>query len=330
MTTFNYPEATPVDIATLLPICGENPEDVILDSDGNVYCGTENGDILKIVQDAASHGAAAKSSVSVIANTGGRPLGLDWLPDGRLLVCDTQRGLLAVNTQTAAIELLADSVQSKKFRICNNPCVSSEGDIYFSDSSQRYTLADIHRDIIDKLPTGRLLKRHASGRIEVLMEGLHFANGVVLAEDESFVLVAETGARCIRKYWLTGALKGRSEMFAQDMPGMPDNMSLGSDGLFWVALPSATDARLELVHRFPYTLRALLGRIPAQLQPQEKKAALVMAFDHAGNCVHFIESNPLKYGLVTGVRQYKDQLYMGSIKAKGIAVITLPQTSSAL
>lgn len=317
MTVSRYPYATPVNLTKVLPIRGENPEDVIVDRLGNVYCGVENGDILKISHD--------RGEVSIVANTGGRPLGLDWLTDDHLVICDIERGLLTVKITTGMVGMLADSVNGKKFKICNNPCVSKSGDIYFSDSSQRYTLADIRRDIIDNIPTGRLLKRGKSGEIEVLMEGLYFANGVVLAEDESFVLVAETGARQIQKYWLKGPLTGTSELFAVDMPGMPDNMSLGSDGLFWVALPSATDIRLELIHKhLPYFIRHALGRIPEQLQPPEKKSVLVMGFDQNGRCIHFIEANPMKFGLVTGVREFQGQLYLGSITAKGIGVIPVP------
>lgn len=118
---------------------------------------------------------------------------------------------------------------------------------------------------------------------------MQFANGVVLAPDESFVLVAETGGSRINRVWLKGPQKGRQEVFADDLPGMPDNMSLGTDGLFWVALPSPSDARLKLVHRLPVMVRRMLARIPEELQPPELRSVLVMAFNADGQCVHFIE-----------------------------------------
>ena len=37
------------------------------------------------------------------------------------------------------------------------------------------------------------------------MDGLQFANGVVLSPDESYLLVAETGAYRITRLWLGGA-----------------------------------------------------------------------------------------------------------------------------
>jgi len=42
----------------------------------------------------------------------------------------------------------------------------------------------------------------------VLIEGIHFANGVALSEDEEFVIVAETAGSRILRYYLKGPKKG--------------------------------------------------------------------------------------------------------------------------
>lgn len=315
-----YPYPIPAGNMTLLPLPGLNPEDVLLDKKGRLYCGLEDGSILRMNADG--------SEPRVIANTGGRPLGLDWLPDGRLLVCDCLRGLLAVDVSMGNVELLLDTVNGKKMMVCNNPSVAKDGTIYFSDSSTRYPLTYIRREIIEHIATGRLLRRNTNGSVDVLLDKLQFANGVVLAPDESFVLVAETGANRINRVWLKGPMKGSSEVFADQLPGMPDNMSLGSDGLFWVALPSATDVRLQLLHRMPTTVRRLAARIPEELQPAELRNVLVMAFDEAGRCIHFIEGNPLRFHLVTSVRENKGKLYAGSVEENAVAVIDLPNVST--
>lgn len=316
-----YPLPTPAGDMTLLRIPGLNPEDVLLDEKGRVLCGLEDGSILRMNSDG--------SDATVLANTGGRPLGLDWLPDGRLLVCDCQRGLLAINLANNAIDVLADAVNGRKLMVCNNPAVAKDGTIYFSDSSQRYPLTEIRTEIIEHIATGRLLRRNTDGSVDVLMENLQFANGVVLSPDESFVLVAETGASKINRVWLTGARKNQTEVFADNLPGMPDNMSLGSDGLFWVALPSAADPRLKLLHRLPPKIRWLIARIPDKLQPAELRSVLAMAFDAKGRCVRFIEADPLRFHLVTGVREYKGLLFAGSVEENAVAVIKIPDVNHA-
>lgn len=322
MNTQTYPYPTPAGNMTLLRLPRLNPEDVLLDREGRVLCGLEDGSILRLNSDG--------TDATVLVNTGGRPLGLDWLPDGRLLVCDCQRGLLAIDLNTQAIDVLVDTVHHQKLLLCNNAAVATDGTIYFSDSSQRHPLSNIRTEIIEHIPTGRLLCRHIDGSIEVLMEQLHFANGVVLSADESFVLVAETGACKINRVWLKGARKGQFDVFADHLPGMPDNLSLGSDGLFWVALPSATDPRLTLIHHLPVFVRHAIAKIPDQMQPAEKRSVLAMAFDQNGQCMHFIEADPLRYHLVTGVREHNGYLYAGSVEENAIAVIRMPHHNKTI
>ena len=63
--------------------------------DGRVWTGTADGGIH--VHDPAG------GSTTTVAVTGGRPLGLENLPDGRILVCDAHRGLLALDPATGAL-----------------------------------------------------------------------------------------------------------------------------------------------------------------------------------------------------------------------------------
>ena len=64
------------------------PEDIAVDSDGTIYTGLEDGRIVKI---------SSEGDVKSFAETGGRPLGLQWGPRGDLIVADGGRGLLSVN-----------------------------------------------------------------------------------------------------------------------------------------------------------------------------------------------------------------------------------------
>lgn len=316
MSLHNYPYPVPAGDMQLLRLPGLNPEDVILDKKGRVLCGLEDGSIVRMKADG--------SDASVVVNTGGRPLGLDWLPDGRLLVCDCVRGLLAIDLSSQKIEVLVDAENGKKLMICNNASVAKDGTIYFSDSSKRYPLSEIQTDIIEHIATGRLLRRNVDGTLDVLLENLQFANGVVLAPDESFVLVAETGGGKINRVWLKGARAGESEIFADNLPGLPDNLSLGSDGLIWAAMPSAADFRLEIIHRLPTISRRVIARVSKALPVAETRSVLVMAFNTSGQCVNFIEGDPLRFHLATGVREHKGKLYIGSVEENAVAVITIP------
>jgi len=52
-------------------------------------------------------------------------------------------------------------------------------------------------------PDYRLL-RYTNKGTEVVMDNIHFANGVALAKDESFVLINETPCSRVLRYWLKG------------------------------------------------------------------------------------------------------------------------------
>lgn len=89
------------------------------------------------------------------------------------------------------------------------------GDVVFSDASAippalgragRYdTMRSYVLTVLQGAPSGRLLRWHAgSGETSTLADGLWFPNGVALAADGSFVVVAETVTARILKHWLAG------------------------------------------------------------------------------------------------------------------------------
>ncbi|WP_369801794.1 hypothetical protein [Nocardia sp. BMG51109] len=71
----------------LVPLPGSGPEDVVLAADGRVCTGVADGSLLAVDPDSGA--------VEKIGDTGGRPLGLHAEPDGALLICDSERGLLS-------------------------------------------------------------------------------------------------------------------------------------------------------------------------------------------------------------------------------------------
>src|SRR6476659_157291 len=259
---------------TVIPVPGHGAEDVVVDADGWVWTGTEDGAVFRVRPDGAR--------IDRVGHTGGRPLGLELLPDGRLLVADADRGLLALDPYDGGIESLVTSVNGRRMRFCNNAAVAANGDIWFSDSSTVYGIAHWKKDFTEDTRTGRLLVRRVTGLVEVVLKGLAFANGVALSADESYVAVAETGARTVVRHWLTGPRAGQRDLLAEDLPGYPDNISRGSDGLVWVTIASPTDRLVGRLNRSQMVLRRQATRIPDVLQPQPKRTARVQAYDDAG------------------------------------------------
>ena len=308
---------------TLIPVPGHGAEDVVVDAEGRVFTGTEDGAVFAIERDGAR--------VRRVGHTGGRPLGLEVLADGRLLVCDAYRGLLALDPDSGVLETLATEADGRPILVCNNAAVARDGTIYFSDSSAVHPLSTWRADIAEDTRSGRLLRRSPDGRIDTLLDGLRFANGVALAPDDSAVFVAESAGHTVVRRWLTGdqardqagAGAGSRDYLVDDLPGHPDNIALGSDGLVWVTIASPPVTVLPRLHRLPLPVRKLATRVPSRLQPQPGRIVHVMAFDTSGQVVHDLELDATNYHMVTGVREHEGRVWMGSLEESSVAWIDL-------
>lgn len=297
---------------------GHGTEDVVLRDDGHVLTGVEDGRILAI--------DPAADDETFVADTHGRPLGIERHPDGGFVVCDAVRGLLHV-TDDGNVTVLADSFENRPFVFCNNAAVATDGTIWFTDSSTKFDIDHWRGDLIEHRPTGRLIRRDPDGTLAVVLDGLAFANGVALALDESFVVVAETAAYGLRRLWLTGERAGADEPFGPVLPGFPDNISTGEDGNIWVAIASPRDAVLDRLLPLAPWLRAVVWALPQVLQPGPKKLIHVQAFGPDGTMVHDVMGKDTRFGMPTGVRQVGSEVWMGSLEMGVIAVFDLPPTS---
>jgi sugar lactone lactonase YvrE len=312
----------------LLDVLGAGPEDVALDSERRLVTGVTDGRILRLCPDNAPSGP-----VEVIAETGGRPLGVEVDRDGTLVVCDAHRGLLRVDpgAPSPVRELIAagEKIGGDPLNVCNNAAIAADGTIFFSDSSQRFPLEHWKADIFEHSGTGRLLRRDPDGHCQVVLDGLHFANGVALAADESFVAVAETGAYRLSRLWLAGERAGAVDRLVENLPAFPDNLSSDGGGLIWIAMGSPRNAVLDLVSPRNGVLRRALWALPSALQPKPAKTAWVAAVDATGRMVHDLQDRVRGFSTVTGVRHHQGTVWMGSLFGGTVAAFDLPDPGPA-
>jgi sugar lactone lactonase YvrE len=293
------------------------PEATAIDARGRVVTGTRDGRILRL--------EPATGAVSVLASTGGRPLGLAFGPSGRLVIADARRGLLALSP-AGELAVLATGHDGTPFRILNDVVVAPDGTIYFTESSTRFGMDEIREDILEHGGTGRLLAyRPATRTTEVLLRGLQFANGVALSGDASFLLVDETGAYRVTRYWLSGPRRGSSEPFLENLPGLPDNITYSRRRrLFWLALYSPRVPALDLLSSHPL-LRKVVLRLPLWIQPQPEHHAFVLGVDEQGNVVENLQdASPGCFAPVTSVREHAGALYLGSLELDAVGRIPAP------
>lgn len=306
-----------LDDTELLPVPGHGPEDVLVDGDGTVLTGLDDGRVVRVDPEARTS--------TLVADTGGRPLGLEWLPDATLLVCDAERGLVRVRPDDGSIEALPCHGRGPDVALANNAAVEPDGTIWFTDSSQRFPLAQFELDLLEHGGTGRLLRRDVDGTLDEVLVGLTFANGVALTDDGSGVLVAATGDYALHRVEVAGERAGTTTTLHESVPGFPDNLATADDGLVWMAIPAPRNARLDRLHRGPPRLRRAVAALPDALRPGAKRSAMVVALRGDGTVVHNLQGDGRAYRFVTGVRAHGDWVWLGSQSHGATAIARVPR-----
>jgi sugar lactone lactonase YvrE len=297
------------------------PEAVTVDADGRVLTGTSDGRIVRI--------DPATGAREEVARTGGRPLGMAFGRDGGLWVCDAVHGLLLL-TPEGELRTVATGHGGVPFRFADDVDVGPDGTVYFSDASSRFDYHEEREDIVEHGGHGRLLAYHpATRKTELLLAGLQFANGIAVAGDGSYVLVNETGAYRITRYWLAGPRRGRSDVFVDGLPGLPDNVTWSAErGAFWVALFSPRVGALDALAPYPF-LRKVILRIPRFLQPDPAPQAFALALDEDGRVLEVLrDASAGAYAPVTSVREHRGVLWLGSLEERGVGRVPAPPTAA--
>lgn len=294
------------------------PEALLLDDNGHLIAGLQDGRVIRTSAD----GRAVKQ----IADTGGRPLGLAWHPDGRLLIADAKRGLLAITLDSGRIQVLhAANDADLPLGFTDDLAVTADGrHIYFSDASLRWGYGQDTEAILEHAGDGRLLVHDLdTGRSRVLLDNLQFANGVALTPDEDAVLVVETGAYRIQRYWLRGPRAGQHELFVDNLPGFPDNIRHNGRDRYWVALFAPRNLLIDGLAERPF-VRKIMARALLVLPRPVEKRAMALAFDHEGQLLENLQATGSdSYAPITTVLEADNWLYFGSLTQDHLARLPL-------
>ncbi|MEZ5871022.1 MAG: SMP-30/gluconolactonase/LRE family protein [Nitratireductor sp.] len=282
-----------------LDLGGESgPEDTVEGRDGMIYAAVHDGKVLRI--------DPASNTQSVFAETGGRPLGMEFGADGTLFVADANRGLLAI-TPDGKVKLLTDKTSDgSAILYADDLDVTASGVVYFSDASTRFsassygnTLTASILDLVEHSGNGRVLKFDpATGETTVFADGLNFPNGIALTPDGSGLIVAETGGYRILRYDPADAAKPPVEIIS-NLPGFPDNVNRGANDTFLAGLTSPRNAIVDKFSDKPF-FRAMLLRLPDFLKPAPTRHGFILRFDQHGNVIETLQDPSGAYALTTG------------------------------
>jgi sugar lactone lactonase YvrE len=292
---------------------GHGPEDIAFGPDGWLYTGLDDGSIVKV--------NLGTGAVERFAETGGRPAGMKFAADGTLIVADVRRGLLSVRAD-GGVQVLVEEIAGRPLHFANDLDIDANGVVYFSESSAKYAPGQTSDGLLEHVTDGAL---HAydpkSGALTTVIDGLAYANGVALNQDQSAVYVAELGAYRVQRVWLRGERAGTSEVYLDNLPGFPDNLNTGSDDTMWVALGIPRMAMLDVLAPYPF-LRKIMARLPG-MSGFPRQAIAVQA-DADGKIVRTLQDPDPEHPLLTSVYERDGTLYMGNLFGSGVYRLSIP------
>ncbi|XP_034662395.1 adipocyte plasma membrane-associated protein isoform X2 [Drosophila subobscura] len=330
-----------------------------------IYTGIHGGEIIKLSASHVTHVAKIGQPCEDIYEESrcGRPLGLAFDTQGNnLIVADAYYGLWQVDLKTNKKTLLVSPAQEldgkvkRPAKVFNSVAVGKQGDIFWTDSSSDFTIEDLVFASFAN-PSGRLFKYNRAKNVsEVLLDELAFANGIALSPNEDFVVVAETAGQRLTKYYLQGAKTGESEVFVDGLPGLPDNLTPDSEGI-WVPLVVSADSEhptgFNIFSRFP-SVRLFLARMLAffelpfrylnSVYPNKfsqrfvhfvghmesitllsPKRSTVVRVDWNGNIVGSLHGFDKSVGAISHVLEFQEYLYLGSPLNQYLARVKSPK-----
>jgi hypothetical protein len=257
------------------------PDTVVQDAAGWRYAGLADGRIVRW---------RATQPLETFAKVDGRPVGLAFGPDGSLFAADEVKGVVWRVTPQKEVTQVVKSTDEQAFTFVDDLVVAKDGRLFFTEASTRWALPDNKRAMLEHGGDGEVWLRHRDGSLERVMEGLEFANGIVLAPDESYLLVVETGAYRVSRLWLAGVRKGEREVLLDNLPGFPGDISLAPDGTYWLSLFTPRKALLDRLGPYPF-VRKILSRLPMGLLPKPVEFPYVLRIDAEGRVLETLQAS---------------------------------------
>lgn len=284
--------------------------------DNQLYTGHGDGRLLRFP-------LGGGDRLTEIVQFKGRPLGLEVLGDSLAWVCVEHEGLARVDLRKGTYEIVVNSFNDSTFQLIDYLDVAAGGNVYFSDASDKFGDENLQYDVLEGRPHGALYRYNiAEGTTDRLLDHLYFANGVVVDPAEHYVLVAETAGFRIQKLWLKGPQAGTSEIFVEGLPGWPDGISRGSDGLIYTTLISPRTSMHDFILPRPWT-RRLVTKLPKSFLPKPVKANRILAFNDDGQIVHDWADDHPSFSSISSLERIGDLIYFGTLDEAGIGRMKL-------
>ncbi len=233
----------------------ERPDDCALGPDGALYVSTETR-ILRCT-------GADFEERSVFADLKKPVGGLAWTPDGRLLACVSQEGLVALSLSGERVGRL-ESAGGEAIACPLSVTLAPDGAIYLTDGSRANAPEMWLTDLMQsRPPSGRLIACNSDlGEATVRADRLAWPLGVVVSHDGKEVWVAESWTHRLTAYPRAG---GAERTLVRNYTGYPARLARGGAGEYWMAFFGLRTQLTEFVLRERAFCDEMMRTVPPDL-----------------------------------------------------------------
>lgn len=293
------------------------PEAIAFDSDGRLHTGLDNGNIIRLDLD---------TNEQEILAVGEEPLGMTFDSQGNLVVADATLGLLSI-APDGTVTILIDALTDDRFFYINDLDIDADDIVYFTHASTKWNKVQFTEEILEHRPHGSIWSYDLiTGDATLLVDEVHFPNGLTLGEDESYLVFVELLKYRVMRYALQGNTTGEITQLIENIPGFPDNITYNGADTFWLALASGPSARqsIDSLLPNPFLLR-MIYRLPEFLRPAPDTHGYVLGYNLDGNVIYNLQDpDGDLYYMTTSAIEHEGNLYIGSIEMNGILRVPVP------
>ncbi len=183
-----------IDLATArkVGLGVKRPEDVVVARDGTLWLSDQRSACVKVLAD---------GGIERVGQAGGAPNGINMDREGRILIAnfggpeDGYGPLQRLDPRTGKVVTLVAEIGGRKLYGANYPLCDSQGRIWCSHS----TWGPVDAAFAGR-NDGLVFRIETDGRVNVLAEGIRFANGIALDAEERNLFVCQTTGCDVLRY----------------------------------------------------------------------------------------------------------------------------------
>lgn len=199
-------------------------------------------------------------ALQTIATAPGRPAGLGFMPDGRVLLATALDQKLWWVSAGGDLTLAADLGDLAQGPL-NDMVVDGRGRAYVGDVGFDMARGETPRP-------GRVILFTAAAGARVVADDVMFPNGCAVSQDGARYVVAETFANRVTEFAVAADATLTDRRVLAELDGPPDGLCLDADGGVWVAQPLSGrylhldrtgEVDRELPSQAPFAVTCVLG-----------------------------------------------------------------------